>query len=431
MSGFYITLPSNSSIDYFPDNTQSSFRTNLSQNITFNSPHEVALVEMNYAPYFLTELGDVIIKGYFKETYEIFNPNIAIPINIYQTTELLEFLTFLNNSIKKAIIFEDNLYRFRSVFVKTSTILLDLHYNKNKEKLSNNNFSLEVFKKFDDESNYIVLDKEESVFRSDFLAVKNSLGYNKKMMKWEFTNKQLIELNQKFKLNIYLTKIDLINVINSVNVEKHLDDFIYLEHLDYVEQTDLSLDSKFDILKDLEIDELSTNTKLFDNVQIEIKKTSIFKNMIIFPEFKVERKIDSHKSIVKFELSKVEDVILLTNKLANIFLENDRGFIKNNSLIVLENLIHANNYAMIYTDIIKNQVFGDVNSNVLKIIPIKSSSESEVVTFFDNLHYVPLSKNSFNTINIEIRDLYGNKIKFEDKFTFVIIKLHFRKIKNE
>ena len=86
---------------------------------------------------------------------------------------------------------------------------------------------------------------------------------------------------------------------------------------------------------------------------------------------------------------------------------------------------------MIYTDIIKIQVFGDVNSNVLKIIPIKSSSESEVVTFFDNLHYVPLSKNSFNTINIEIRDLYGNKIKFEDKFTFVIIKLHFRKIKNE
>ena len=88
-----------------------------------------------------------------------------------------------------------------------------------------------------------------------------------------------------------------------------------LEHLDYVEQTDLSLDSNFDVLKDLEIDELSTNTKLFDNVQIEIKKTSIFKNMIIFPEFKVERKIDSHKSIVKFELSKVEDVILLTNKL--------------------------------------------------------------------------------------------------------------------
>lgn len=64
--------------------------------------------------------------------------------------------------------------------MKTSTILLDLHYNKNKEKLSNNNFSLEVFKKFDDESNYIVLDKEESVFKSDFLAVKNSLGYNKK-----------------------------------------------------------------------------------------------------------------------------------------------------------------------------------------------------------------------------------------------------------
>ena len=64
---------------------------------------------------------------------------------------------------------------------------------------------------------------------------------------------------------IYLTKIDLINVINSVNVEKHLDDFIYLEHLDYVEQTDLSLDSKFDILKDFQ--ESAQN-----NIKIYLKK---------------------------------------------------------------------------------------------------------------------------------------------------------------
>ena len=47
---FYVTLPSNSSFDYFPDNTVTSFKTKLAAPLIFHAQWEVALVEIIY-PY--------------------------------------------------------------------------------------------------------------------------------------------------------------------------------------------------------------------------------------------------------------------------------------------------------------------------------------------------------------------------------------------
>ena len=43
---FYVTLPSNASMDYFPDNTQSSYRTKLFSPIVVSGQWEVALSEV-------------------------------------------------------------------------------------------------------------------------------------------------------------------------------------------------------------------------------------------------------------------------------------------------------------------------------------------------------------------------------------------------
>lgn len=45
---FYMTLPSNSSRDYFPDNTTSKFRTKLPQNINLEGEWEVGLRAINF-----------------------------------------------------------------------------------------------------------------------------------------------------------------------------------------------------------------------------------------------------------------------------------------------------------------------------------------------------------------------------------------------
>ncbi|GFS56123.1 uncharacterized protein TNCV_1650491 [Trichonephila clavipes] len=43
---FYITLPSNASMNYFPSNTQASFRTKLARPITLTGEWEVGLSEI-------------------------------------------------------------------------------------------------------------------------------------------------------------------------------------------------------------------------------------------------------------------------------------------------------------------------------------------------------------------------------------------------
>jgi len=81
---FYITLPSNSSSIHYPDNTQSNFNTQLAKEINNLEDYEVALVEMNYAPFFASDLGIVQVNGeYFKSICNIRNESIEVPITIF------------------------------------------------------------------------------------------------------------------------------------------------------------------------------------------------------------------------------------------------------------------------------------------------------------------------------------------------------------
>src|SRR5271154_2756325 len=48
MSSFYVTLPSNSSMLYFPNNTLTRFRTKLHTPIILKGNYEVSLVEITY-----------------------------------------------------------------------------------------------------------------------------------------------------------------------------------------------------------------------------------------------------------------------------------------------------------------------------------------------------------------------------------------------
>ena len=56
---FYLTLPSNSSMDYYPENTASHFYTKLPQDVTLSGDYEVGLSEIQLSnTYFNIEDGD-------------------------------------------------------------------------------------------------------------------------------------------------------------------------------------------------------------------------------------------------------------------------------------------------------------------------------------------------------------------------------------
>ena len=46
LTNFYVTLPSNASMQYFPKNTQSSYRTKLASPLILNGEWEVGLAEI-------------------------------------------------------------------------------------------------------------------------------------------------------------------------------------------------------------------------------------------------------------------------------------------------------------------------------------------------------------------------------------------------
>jgi hypothetical protein len=82
------------------------------------------------------------------------------------------------------------------------------------------------------------------------------------------------------------------------------------------------------------------------------------------------------------------------------------------------------NHAVVLTDIIDDQLYGNVRSPILSTINFKG----ETIISFENPHYLPVKKSQLSSINIKILDLTSKQIRFSDIFSLSILKLHFRKI---
>ena len=126
-----------------------------------------------------------------------------------------------------------------------------------------------------------------------------------------------------------------------------------------------------------------------------------------------------------------EESISIKGNLAELIGKKDAISISSSKSFPFISNLNIINYAVIYTDIINDQFIGDTLAPVLYILNLKTSETGEIVTKFDNPHYIPVKKSILNTINIRLADISGESIKFSDIFSIVILKLHFRKIKHE
>ena len=78
----------------------------------------------------------------------------------------------------------------------------------------------------------------------------------------------------------------------------------------------------------------------------------------------------------------------------------------------------------IYCDIVEYGIVGDTLAPCIRCLPIMPTDDSPVVIRFESPHYIPVEKNVFSTIQIEIANDNGEEIRFYDGVA--IIKLHFR-----
>ena len=92
----------------------------------------------------------------------------------------------------------------------------------------------------------------------------------------------------------------------------------------------------------------------------------------------------------------------------------------------LKNYLNEINTFYVYSDIVEYQVVGDVNAPLLRLV---ASNQTNGLNFmskvFDSPHYLPVSRNNINTIEIDIRSSLGDPIYFTSGE--VVVKLHFRR----
>ena len=90
MTSFYMTLPSNSSMNYYPENTVTKYKTHLAQPISLEGDWEVGLFEFEYhRTWYNVEEKDSKIKFDHMKNDKVVREKISIPYGYYTTIEEL------------------------------------------------------------------------------------------------------------------------------------------------------------------------------------------------------------------------------------------------------------------------------------------------------------------------------------------------------
>lgn len=79
---------------------------------------------------------------------------------------------------------------------------------------------------------------------------------------------------------------------------------------------------------------------------------------------------------------------------------------------------------LIYSDIVEPQIVGDVLAPLLRIVNVTGKDGEVICVKYDRPHYLPISRKSFDSLEIVIRTHLGELTPFERGRSYV--KLHFR-----
>jgi len=79
----------------------------------------------------------------------------------------------------------------------------------------------------------------------------------------------------------------------------------------------------------------------------------------------------------------------------------------------------------VYTDIVENLVVGDSRAPLLRIVEAEGDYGDVLYQSFEIPHYIPVRKKRFDTIELDIRDVFGEPLSFESGA--LVVTLHFRR----
>jgi hypothetical protein len=390
MDQFYVTLPSNASMNIFPNNKKSNYTTQFNTPIVLDGNYEVALANITCTPNIINDLGYINIKN-LHEVYPFLPKNFDVPIKLdnvknlqdkinIEMQEMISIIQFGLNS-KMFILLEKpaDYYTMLSGRIPVFYNFSEQHDPTAKyyiPKQFNENFDLEIEKEKEVtfQNNYVVLTRDQFF---DFVDGQYDLSYY-----------PLFSVYQ-----------------NSITNDKFFEDF-----MNYYEEKTLNpslKNERYDIT-------LAAIKKINENLSKSIQ----FAGLITIRAEVYNNKIKLISNIPLFlQASGIIKDLVFKNEM--ILLDTFYPMPGNLNLI---------KYGIIYCDIVQEQIVGEEYRQVLQIIPLNSTESSQVLSNNLDLQYVPVKSNYITSINISIKSLTGDYIKFDDDFIYTIVKLHFRKI---
>lgn len=358
-NGFYLTLLSNSSTNFFPNNKASSFTVQLSNEIRLNSPNwEVGLADILFPP-----------------TWE----NITAGSNIvdYSFNLIISKIPSMYGAVPSL---SPTKYHFKE----------------------NSNWKSDV----DIDITFSMINVGESVYKYSIYHIHRA---NLKIPKGNYDNIQIL-LDT---INNHIWK-DMNNLIENLNRE--ISDFNYVMHKatedDLTKEKDDFFKKQLSLHYDKElrrviVTSLSGNARLtFDTDLVEV--------LGFMRGGEMENENDSNMGV---------------GLTAGENLQHEQYKTANSWKIRASFPPHLQEMSVfLYTDIIKHQYVGDSKVELLQTIPINRAADINFVHYLYNKpQYVPVSRERFQTIAVDLRTHFGTLFNFEGGDTF--IKLHFRPIR--
>jgi hypothetical protein len=92
----------------------------------------------------------------------------------------------------------------------------------------------------------------------------------------------------------------------------------------------------------------------------------------------------------------------------------------------LQTGIHA---LYVYCDLLQFTYVGNIKAPLLRVVDSGGETGDVVTRYYERPRYIPIQKKSFDTIQVIIRDDFGEKIQFENGK--VLLTLHFRRAQNQ
>ncbi len=465
---FYVSLPSNASIQYFPQNNQSSYRTKLASPLLLNDSWEVGLTEI-FIPRNWYNVGeynnDYVItrnveKGIpIKFSRHTLSFNYGVLVSVGADVSLEAFLLKLNESIKKMLGREEAVKFLHENQGRTVHLVLangfEVHISKRKAPKM-----LQMFHLPDED---IIINKSQRLRfkplaenKDQLFSIINRTPSSVKLrlipltlIKNGISRGVFADIAQNIsdlKMDNYITftynetKPEL-EIKVSENTELHITQeraSSLLRILGANENLIISQTQKFAVVLPLTVEageamefvikgypEVTTTEK--ETLDLHVS-TGVYKSPeSLFREFQYVRLRQLANSKVFLEVPP-ESELTLGRGLADMlgFVNNHFKSGKYTSDYPLE-LDGGITEIFVYSDLIESHHVGDVHAPLLRIIPCVNERNDQIVKHYEKTIYFPLRKHYVDTIEIELRTSSGKKITFTGGKTFVMLSFRRKK----